>query len=246
MRLATWALWAALAMPAGAETVTRQSLLPGTPYQTELTVKAAATPAPTVFVIGGCHGDEPAGYLAAEKLLAWQVTRGTLVVLPRAHMAAIKRGVRAYPGNMNRMFPGKASGTAMERLADAIWQQLKAQRPDLLVTLHESVQFHRVDPSAYGQTLTHDFAALNARFQPALTQANAQIANPRHRFSIYVRAFPTCPTYCAYKYLGVPSTSIETCRKLPLATRIAYQLVMLRALLRQAGLEWEEPAAPGS
>ena len=225
---------------ARAETMTSHLIMPGTPYQTELFVKEGAEPGQTVFVMGGCHGNEPAGYLAADKLVGWTVTRGTLVVLPRAHVAAIKRNVRAWPGNMNRMFPGQADGSDMERLADAIWQEMKAAQPDLVVTLHESVDFYRTHPAAYGQTLTHDFAELNPIFQPVIDEANQGIANPGHYFSIKVDPFPTCPTYCAYRYLHCPATSIETCRKLSLQTRLEHQLVMLRALLRQWGLEWTE------
>ncbi|NPV47898.1 MAG: hypothetical protein HPY69_13135 [Armatimonadetes bacterium] len=225
---------------AEAETVVTHLIMPGTPYETVVTIKQGETPGPSIFVMGGCHGDEVAGYLAADRLVTWTITRGTLVLLPRAHVAAIKRNVRAWPGNMNAMFPGKADGSDMERLAYAIWQEMKAARPALVVTLHESRGFYRDDPSAYGQTLTHDFAELNPLFQPVLDEINPRIANPAHRFAIKVAPFATCPTYNAVRWLKCPATSIETCRQLGLQTRITHQLLILRAMLSRWGMEWEE------
>lgn len=235
-----FALAVALAGVAEAETVTTHSLMAGTPYETVVYIKQGETAGPAIFVMGGCHGDEVAGYLAADRMVSWTITKGSLVLLPRAHVAAIKRNTRAWPGNMNAMFPGKADGSDMERLAYAIWQEMKAARPELVVTLHESRGFYRDDPSAYGQTLTHDFAELNPLFQPVLDEVNPRIADPKHRFAIKVAPFPTCPTYNAVRWLKCPATSIETCRQLGLQTRITHQLLILRAMLRRWGMEWEE------
>ena len=95
-----------------AETVVRHPIMSGTPYATEYTVKSTQEDyGPKVCVIGGLHGDETAGYLAARRLVNWRITRGTLIVLPEAHKAAIRRNVRAYPGNVNGMFPGDPNGS---------------------------------------------------------------------------------------------------------------------------------------
>ena len=82
----------------------------GTRYQTPYFVKTGKESGPTIVVIGGLHGDEKAGYLAARELKKWTITRGKLVLLPDAHIEAIRRDVRAYPRNMNRLFPGQKNG----------------------------------------------------------------------------------------------------------------------------------------
>lgn len=223
-----------------AEATPAGHVMQGTPHQTAYYVSQGG-PGPTVFIIGGCHGDEPAGFLAADKMVNWKMTTGTLVLIPHAHVSAIDRKTRGYPGNMNRMFPGKADGDKMQQLAFQTWSLIKQYQPDLLVTLHESRGFHSEEPTAFGQTLTYDFQALRAQFDPLIVQANKQIKNKAHHFSTYIYPVETCPTYCAYKLLGIPSTSIETCKKLQLETRIQYQLLMSRVLMKSAGLQWEEP-----
>ncbi len=217
----------------------------GTPYETEYFVKSTQDDyGPKVCVIGGVHGNEPAGYLAARKLLNWRITRGALIVLPDAHKEAIRRNVRGYPGNMNAMFPGDPNGSDMQRLAYEIWSMINYHRPGLLVTLHESAGFHKRDPTKYGYTLCHDSAVLNSFFQRCIDRVNPDIADPLRKFEIFVEPHPTCPTYCAWTQLAIPGTSIETCTDTDLATRIRHQLMMCMGLFDEAGLGYEQADLP--
>lgn len=237
---------------ARAETLQTGNLMAGTRYQTPFFIKTGAQSGPTIFVIGGLHGDEKAGYLAARELKKWMVTRGKLVLVPDAHIEAIRRGVRAYPRNMNRLFPGKKEGDAMEKLAFEIWQLIVKSKPDLVLTLHESRGFHADEPARYGQTFTYDFAELSPRFEQVAARVNTEIAPRKHRFLQFVAPFPTCPTFVTWKYLRVPATSIETARTLPLKTRIGYQLAALRGFFDEFGLGYNAghrgaaPALPPS
>ena len=218
--------------------------MPGTPYATTYYVKTGEQPGPTIFVMGGCHGDEPAGYLAADKIAKWRVTRGTLWVLPRAHKQAIARKMRGYPGNMNNMFPGKADGTDMEKLANGIWRTIVAAKPDVLISLHESRDFHARDSSRYGQTLSFDFPKLVPTMQKALDRTNPDIAPKLHKFLNFVKPFPHCPTYNCWTQLRVPATAIETSKTLPLLLRVRYQLMMSMGFLDEWGLGYEQRDLP--
>jgi hypothetical protein len=245
-----WSLHAALlaiaaclccaAGPGSCETVRTGTLMSKTPYATTYYVKSSGVPGPVVVVIGGLHGNEAAGYLAARKLVHWTITRGTLVVLPDAHKEAIRRNVRAYPANMNNMFPGKANGDAMERLAYEIFEMIRAQHPQLLVTLHESIQFHSVAPKRYGQTLCYDFPRITPLMRRVLARVNPDIKPHLHKFMVFVEPHPTCPTYQSWVKLHVPATSIETCREVPLPLRITYQLMTLEAFFDEVGLGYEQ------
>ena len=236
----TFGLLLTLVSIARAEVLQTGVLMAKTRYQTPYYVKTGAQSGPTVVVVGGLHGDEPAGYLAARELRKWTVTRGKLVLVPDAHIEAIRRKVRAYPRNMNRLFPGKRDGDAMERLAFEIWELIKKSKPDLVLTLHESRGFHADDPRRYGQTFTYDFAELKPRFERVAARVNFQIKPRKHRFLQFVDPFPTCPTFLTWKWLKVPATSIETAKPLPLALRVGYQLAALRGFFVEWGLECEE------
>ncbi len=243
-------LWS---VSARAETLHSGVLMAGTRYQTPYFVKTGEEAGPTIVVIGGLHGDEPAGYLAARELRKWNVARGKLVLLPDANRVAIEAKRRFVGRNMNRLFPGKKNGDAIEKLAFEIWELVKQSKPDLVLTLHESRGFHADDPKRYGQTFTYDFPELTPRFERVAARVNAGISPPKHQFLQFVDAFPTCPTYVSWRYLKAPATSIETAKPLPLSVRIGYQLAGLRGFFAEFGLKWQEmtprataPALPSS
>ncbi|WP_227373650.1 succinylglutamate desuccinylase/aspartoacylase family protein [Haladaptatus halobius] len=93
---------------------------------------------PTVFVVGGMHGNEESGYWAAGDIRRWEIAAGTLVVLPEANAPAIEQHRREWPGEMdlNRQFPmGEPPKNALTR---AIWKTIGRHDPDVLVDLHSS------------------------------------------------------------------------------------------------------------
>lgn len=227
-----------------AEKMQTGAVMRGTRYETPYFIKKGERPGPTIVIIGGVHGNEPAGYLAARKLVKWKIGRGTLVVMPDAHREAIRRNARGYPANMNRMFPGKADGDAMQRLAYEIWQVIRTAKPDLLLTLHESIDFHVDNPKRYGQTFCFDFNELKPYMNRALRRVNPNITTPKHKFLLFVDPFPTCPTYQAWARLKVPATSIETSKTLPLNTRITYQLMGVQAFFDELGLQYQQSDVP--
>jgi hypothetical protein len=227
-----------LTAPAGAETMETGQLMAGTRYQTPYYIKRGDIPGPTAVIVGGVHGDEPAGYLATRQLRAWKVTRGTLVLVPDAHIEAIRRHVRAYPRNMNRLFPGRPDGDDMEKLAFEIWQLIQKSKPQLVLTLHESRGFFLEDPTRYGQTFTFDFNELKPFMGRVAAKVNAGIGPKKNQFRLKVDPFPTCPTYVTWQYLKVPATSIETAKPLALKTRIQYQLAAVQCFLDEIGLKY--------
>lgn len=76
--------------------------LAGTPGDTGVFVLKGAQPGGTVMVLGGTHGDEVAGVVAAILLLEnAQVQQGTLIVVPRANNSAATHGLpqEGYPAS---------------------------------------------------------------------------------------------------------------------------------------------------
>lgn len=218
---------------------------PNTPFQTACYTLRGDEDGPTIVVIGGMHGDEVAGFMAARELATWRVKKGTLIVIPDGNPPAIKKKTREGLGNFNRRFPGNpnaAPGT-LDRAAYELFKVVEDNRPALLLTLHESRDFHANDPTRYGQTFTYDFKELWPTMNKALERANLSIKTPKHKFLHFMKPFETCPTYQAWLRLHVPATSIETSRTLPLKTRLQYQTVALRAFFDEAGLVYEIPSS---
>jgi N-alpha-acetyl-L-2,4-diaminobutyrate deacetylase len=95
---------------------------------------------PTALVIGGVHGDEPEGQVAALNLARGvrpDEVPGHLIVIPCASPDASRAYTRLWPSgaNLNRSFPGSPDGPPDEQLADFISRFL-IPRADLVVDMH--------------------------------------------------------------------------------------------------------------
>lgn len=79
---------------------------------------------PTVLVTGANHGDEyegPAALLNLCNEIRFADITGRLIMVPMMNYPAFRAGRRTSPldnGNMNRVFPGRADGSATEKIAD--------------------------------------------------------------------------------------------------------------------------------
>jgi predicted deacylase len=105
-------------------------------------------PGPRVVVFGGTHGDETEGVLAANRLVASDLTlcAGVLEVVPIVHEAAYLNDTRMSPldgANLARVFPGDPEGTPTARLAHAL-QTRVLTGADLLIDLHTSGQSYDI------------------------------------------------------------------------------------------------------
>ena len=79
---------------------------------------------PTVIMTGANHGDEyegPVALLNFANNIDLNKVSGRIIIVPMMNYPAFCAGKRTSPiddGNMNRAFPGKADGTATEKVAD--------------------------------------------------------------------------------------------------------------------------------
>lgn len=108
----------------------------------DIWTQRGAEAGPRVAILGGVHGDETEGYLAAGHLAAADlgIVRGTVDVIPVCHEAAFEIDSRTSPlddGNLARVFPGDPNGSPTERLAHHINAEV-LQHADLLIDMHTS------------------------------------------------------------------------------------------------------------
>ncbi|MFC4544563.1 succinylglutamate desuccinylase/aspartoacylase family protein [Halosolutus amylolyticus] len=130
------------------DSVSRDSFVvrEGTDQETTVYVTTADAEGPTVVVVGGLHGNEVAGYVAAGEIADWPIDAGRLVTIPEANAVAIDRGTRTDDEgvDLNRQFP-EGSEPAMD-LARAIWGVVTEYDADVVVDLHESTGIYAGDP----------------------------------------------------------------------------------------------------
>lgn len=219
---------------ASAQTVRQYTIAPGTIWATPLYVIDSGVPGPTVWVIGGTHGNEPAGYLAAARVKDYTVKRGRLVVLPQANKLADQNKVRyvSSTGDLNRNYPTSASGAPTGQLAGSIWSFMKKYRPDWLIDMHEGYDFHNVVSAAVGQTaIVYPNAETEKVAQMAISKLNATIAGTAHDFSLMRWPTPGSHARAAGQFLGAHALTFETSVKQPIAVRISQQLTMVNTIL---------------
>ena len=138
-----------------------RTLLGGSEQATALVVTHSGVEGPRVLVLGGVHGNEPGGWVAAEAIAGWTPAAGSLLVVPRANALATQVLERTLPelGDLNRLYPGDPEHSLpMGRMASAIVGVAAEFDVELVLDLHESWGFYRErtqDGTAFlGQTVT--------------------------------------------------------------------------------------------
>lgn len=180
--------------PRGAE---ERALLAATLWETRLVIRHSGNRGPVVMVLGGVHGNEPGGWLAADQVATWEPAAGSLLVVPRANVLAIRDFVRTTEamGDLNRLYPGNPdSDLPMERMAAAIVAAASEFEVDTLLDMHESWAFYAEYPgtgtAALGQTLTPGVGprreaigvAVAARVNPAISRREQLIVRDGTQF----------------------------------------------------------------
>ena len=96
---------------------------------------------PTALLTGANHGDEYEGPIALLELaltLKPNDITGSVIILPMMNLPAFAAGTRCSPidgANMNRSFPGRADGTATQKLCHYIATTLVPQA-DIVLDFH--------------------------------------------------------------------------------------------------------------
>lgn len=116
----------------------------GNDWQTQLpvTILKGKRNGPVFTIVAGIHGYEYPPIMATQQLLGEldvNQIQGTIIVVPIANVAAFyKRTLFINPidgVNLNNAFPGEASGTATQQIANFITQQLIAHT-DVFLDIH--------------------------------------------------------------------------------------------------------------
>ena len=111
---------------------------------------------PRVAVLAGLHGDELEGLYVCHRLIAWleellrshpTALRGTIELYPALNtlgLDTLTRGLPVFDTDLNRAFPGSATGPLPERLAAALMTELSGSA--LVVDIHASNIYLREIP----------------------------------------------------------------------------------------------------
>jgi predicted deacylase len=202
---------------------------------------------PVVLVVGGIHGNEPAGSVAAEQVRQWPLARGRMVVVPRANVRALERGRRGTPGagegqgDLNRNFPraGRDEG-ARGKLARVLWELAEEVRPDWLLDLHEGRAMRSAGGGSVGNTIISLREDKCIEVAGLMVEAVNVELEGKEAFQVLRGPVDGSLARGVGEHLGARSMILETTwRGQPLAHRARQHRVMVLALLRELGMVGE-------
>lgn len=220
-------------------------LAEGTAWETEYTIKDSGEAGPVVMIVGGVHGNEPAGCRAAEQICDWPITHGKMIVLPRANEPALRAGKRSAPNieqaaaNLNRNFATAATLSAARGvIAGAIWTLVCDQQPDWLIDLHEGFSFNQMNPKSVGSSIIVHPSRAARQVAPLMVQAvNETIDDEEKKFVLLGPPINTSLSRAAGEHLGLNTMILETTREdQPLAYRSRQHRIMVHKFLDHLGM----------
>jgi glutamine amidotransferase-like uncharacterized protein len=248
-----WLLVLAWVAPGLAEvSKTEGKIATGTEWETEYHVIDSGVDGPTVLIVGGMHGNEPAGWRAAEQIRHWPIVKGKLVVVPRANVKGLAANTRFVPdqpkgaGDLNRNFP-KVEEDVQPRgeLAMALWKFAGRVEPDWVIDLHEGFEFNLSHNPPDGKKKSVGSSVIyrggnemDPLAERIVDAANATVTEADKRFSLLRRGpVDTGLARACINVLGAEALILETTYKeQPLSLRTRQHRAMANVLLNHIGV----------
>jgi hypothetical protein len=241
---------------------------PNTPYELHTYRIHGREPGTTLLIIGGIQGDEPGGFLAADRYVDLSLRRGDLILIPRANLYSIIKNLRGPDGDMNRRFRDVAPRDYVDRIV-AIIKGLMPEA-DCLLNLHDGSGFYsprwegpQRNPKRCGQSIIADAAVyLDPKKGRSLTlkdlarrvirKVNPGIHNQDHHFRFNNHRTMredtlhpeqrTSATYYALTRFGIPAFGVETSKDIAdRGLRVEYQTMVINAFMEELGIVTDHP-----
>ena len=223
--------------PTKSKKITTVTVAAGTIYATPMYIIDSGKSGPTVMIVGGVHGNEPAGYNAAAKVKDWNIKKGKLIVLPQANKKAVSNKTRTYSGiDLNRQFPQSKTQSPKTTLAKAIWGEVKKYKVDWLMDMHEGYNYTKISDSV-GQSIIYcPNSATQTMANAIVKDLNSGISTSYKKFTLYKYPVKGSLARAAGDYQGVNAFIFETASKPALSTRVNYQVKAAKTLLTRLGM----------
>lgn len=223
-------------------TISTSLLAQGTDMETQLVILKGSSPGPSLVVVGGLHGDETAGWEAANRLKRTALIKaGTLYILSPANIYGAKHNVRYTAENwdLNRLFPGDLKGDPSEQLAAELWELIQREQPVLVVDLHEALPKQKNWDYLGSSIIVTKMDGIEDLIDAILsdTAAGTLCAEP---YNFYGPGMPGSINRTVAEKLNIPSLTIETFRGYPLERRVGDHLALIHFILDWYGMEEKE------
>ncbi|MEA3370105.1 MAG: M99 family carboxypeptidase catalytic domain-containing protein [Campylobacterota bacterium] len=139
----------------------------------------------TLLIIGGIQGDEPGGFISASLLAThYEITEGSLWIVPNLNFYSIIKRSRGPYGDMNRKFAHLSKNDPEYENIQRIKSYIKDERVKLIVNLHDGSGYFRHkyedklhSPNRWGQCSIIDQRNINVSRYGNLEDISTQVVN---------------------------------------------------------------------
>jgi len=217
-----------------------------------------SAPGKTLLVLGGIQGNEPGGYLSADRLIDTRLEKGNLIIVPRVNFYSILLSDRGANGDMNRKFDSTDHSDKDLLIIDKLKDLIRES--DCLLNLHDGSGYYSPrhesplrNPDMYGQSIIADCNRFySKRYQQTFDLAqtaktvcasvNNRIENPKHHFLFHnhntgadTTRHPEqrkSATYFALTQCEIPAFGIETSKNInDLDMKVHYQTMVIHEFM---------------
>jgi predicted deacylase len=151
------------------------------------------TDGPTVLLIGGTHGNEPAGSVALLELVSnlelTGIKSGKLIIVPQVNKCGLSLGIRFQPQNLltlgltgsidlNRSYSEESPGCPIATQLNSV-----VSKADWVMDLHEGWGYHKENPMSMGSGVYYGKTEESEKVAEEITDnLNKEIPYPNKQF----------------------------------------------------------------
>lgn len=219
-------------------------------YATEIDIFTIDTqiPGPTLLMIGGTHGNEPAGSIWIEYFMKNHppIKCGKIILVPRLNKIGLLLSRRHVFHNLiyrdlNRNYPIKDGEEGKDLINKKIVKLIK--HADFIIDFHEGWGFHLIDNESMGSGFYPSDTKLSIRItKELLKHMNKRIKDPKKHFTVeYIKnsdtKLNTLRNHANYKkknYLLVETTGQDDIQ--PIEVRVSQNQYITMFVLNKLGM----------
>lgn len=212
-------------------------LLEGTELENTVYVLRGQEDGASIYIVGGIHGDELAGWYAGTLLRRATVKAGAVYILAPANRYGAENDQRRTRDDrdLNRNFPGGANGCEAEQIAASIFDDIADKGPDLVLDLHEGILHADGRDNLGNSIICADIISIGDLVFD-LIQTSQEGALTTRPLDIYSSPPSGSLNETVTARLGIPVITAETFREEPLTARVLGQLRLAQHILEWYGL----------
>ncbi len=215
----------------------------------------------TLLIVGGIQGDEPGGFVSASLIAThYEITKGSVWVVPNLNFYSIIKRNRGPYGDMNRKFAKLSKKDPEYATVQRIKSYIKDESVKLIVNLHDGSGFYRkkyIDkkhsPHKWGQCAVIDQEKLDIEKYGNLAQISDQVIKHVNKHLIKEEdIYDVHDTKTAEGDLEMAKTLTffainqgksafgnEASKELPTNQRVYYHLLALEEYMNIMGIEFK-------